>query len=324
VATGGAGLSDAVRSRAIGEIPLSERVSSEWLEWRRNQAEQDYQAGRIDKLKRDTDLGTIQDLEQQLAAEAVAAKVAEIYRLIDDATVKANTEIRQVEEVARRGDPKDLDALAKVMADALAAERMGQLLGREQGELMRRAMALMDAYAEAIADTCGKRRDMGFETAEFMVAFERQLQLQGAQADGDGRRNLMDCLNREWSGAEQKEGNYGPVSIKVRKSTCGLGIWGSYTYEVTGAVTGSFEFEAKAPRDNFVTFTPFTLNAKVAPKWTDRTYSCTQSGELAIGMPPGAFFKATTRPGRCATDDLGAAAIMETTAFPMRAGPLCK
>jgi len=324
VATGGPGLSDAVRSRAIGEIPLSERVSSEFLEWRRNQAEQDYQAGRIDKLKRDTDLGIIQDLEEQLAAESIKTKTDEIYQSLADAAATSAKEIRKVREVAARGDPKDVDALSEVMLKALGVERQRQLLGLDDGEAMRAVMDLMGTYAEAVARNCGKRRDMGVETAVFLMSFERQLQLLGSGiADGD-RRLLTDCLDREWSGGEQKEGNYGPVTVKVRKSTCGAGIWGTYTYEVTGAVTGSFEFEAKAPRDNFVTFTPFTLNAKVAPKWTDRTYSCTQSGELAIAMPPGAFFKATTRPGRCATDDLGTAAIMETTAFPMRAGPLCK
>ena len=210
------------------------------------------------------------------------------------------------------------------MRDILAAERQAQLLGKTTG-IGGRTEEIMRRYADGFADRCAHQRDMGRQTAKFVLDLERTMQMTGLSSD-DSTGGVAGCLNREWSaGGQPSQSPYGRVVITLKKSSCAMGVWGSYTYEVTGAITGSFTFEAMPPKDGFVTFTPFTLRAKLAPEWASETYTCTQSGELSIGEPPGAFFKATvTGSGECLKeDDMGSVDIVDTDALPLRPGPLC-
>ena len=325
VAAGGPELSGAVAARAPGEVSSSSvGVSQDWLDWRRAQTEQDYQSGRIDAVKHDTEIGIINDLKERLAAEAAEAAARDIQRKLDEGVAESEDLAGVAETIAERGDPADLDRLTDLMRDILAAERQAQLLGKTTG-IGGRTEEIMRRYADGFADRCAHQRDMGRQTAKFVLDLERTMQMTGLSSD-DSTGGVAGCLNREWSaGGQPSQSPYGRVVITLKKSSCAMGVWGSYTYEVTGAITGSFTFEAMPPKDGFVTFTPFTLRAKLAPEWASETYTCTQSGELSIGEPPGAFFKATvTGSGECLKeDDMGSVDIVDTDALPLRPGPLC-
>lgn len=325
VATGGPAIGEAVSARAVGEIPLSGKTSNEWLEWRRNKAEQDYQSGRIDKIKRDTDIEMIRDLQERLAVEAIEAEIAQRFK---EQAKEAKDAIEEAEEIAKSGQISDADRLAHLMNIALESARQAELLGIEGGgRLSERTNQIFEAFLMGVRDNCEKTRDMGQETAMFVLANERQRQLLGLSDDEGVGKKLTDCLSREWSaGPYPLQTTYGPATITVRKSGCSEGVWGSYTYTSEGAVAGSFEFDAKPPRNNFVTFANIELTATLTPDYLSESYACKQSGQASVAEPPGAFFHVTARGfGVCSgSDDIGSVSLLYTNAIPLRAGPLCK
>lgn len=297
-AASGSGLSSAVSARAPDPPAggfVSSRVSLEWLDWRRNQTIQDYEAGRIDSIKRDADLTAITDLEAQIyreqaeAAERRAqAELEKIYKEVDDARDPGMEGAEAALEEAKAGDPDSIDSLAGAIGDLLGPERTAQLLGLPtRPERQAKAFAIIETFRDAVRTKCEQQRDLGQETAQFLISLERNAELFGMEPEAD--QSLLACMLREWSGAETA--NY--ATFSVRKAECTQGNFGKYAVTWTGDIEAAFEVTLSPPKDNWITTTVQTYKTS-AVSYDKKRWACEAKGEFSVVQPPGAFFQLVT------------------------------
>ncbi|MFO1237414.1 MAG: hypothetical protein U1F24_10455 [Alphaproteobacteria bacterium] len=188
-------------------------ASARTADWRRAQTEQDYQSGRIDAVKHDTEIGIINDLKERLAAEAAEAA----------ARFSASRRGRRrvggfgggvAETIAERGDPADLDRLTDLMRDILAAERQAQLLGKTTG-IGGRTEEIMRRYADGFA-TAAPTSDMGRQTAKFVLDLERTMQMTGLSSD-DLTGGVAASTANGRPAASSSQSPYGRAVITLKK-----------------------------------------------------------------------------------------------------------
>ena len=106
--------------------------SKAWLEWRRDVAQQDRQAGR-DTVTPDAQLEIIERRLQELADQALADQLARTLQEAADKiahdTAEAGRNLQIADSLADRGDLKDLPAIVEAFRQGALMERKHQILG---------------------------------------------------------------------------------------------------------------------------------------------------------------------------------------------------
>jgi hypothetical protein len=310
-AASGPGLGAAVQARGVSDAP----GSSSWLEWQRNVTQQQYEAGKIDKITYDKKIEIIQErLSEQ--------KSQELFKKLSDGYDKAIKTAEDAVPIAEKGDLKDLETLADAIRPLLSAARQCQLLGVQGCSDSSLPFKIMMTFRDAIIRDCGKK-GYGADNATtvVMLGLERQAQLFGAE-DHDGT-GMMNCLLHEWNGTATRDDG---TEITVKRLTCDVGIQGLYEYSSKGGVETNFRLDLRPPENGEVQYAVADVTATVQAN-ASCTVTCQQKIAASIGTPErpliGFFADNQARCTACPTSGPYGAGFLAVNRIELKPGPLC-